>query len=200
MSLLTQLDLAAARLHEKLINTNLEKLDISDYVRRHLTLKLADPHGTFQLYTYLLSLALRGSKKPLNEVVFVDYGGGCGILSLLAKELGVGRVVYNDIYEVSCRDLGVLEKAIGIHAEDHVCGDIDELISYLGKQNASIDAVCSYDVIEHIYDIKGYLKKLSRLGGEHLRIVFGSGANSKNPIIKWRLSKIHEESEYQDWQ
>jgi hypothetical protein len=57
--------------------------------------------------------------------------------------------------------------------------------------------MCSFDVIEHIYDINSYLKKCDEipLSDFGLRLIFGSGANGKNPIINRRLRKKHIISE-----
>lgn len=50
-------------------------------------------------------LALKSRKiTDVSANVFVDYGAGTGIMSLLAREMGFGAVLYVDIYDVSCRD------------------------------------------------------------------------------------------------
>jgi len=192
------INLAAESLHKKLIQIDLKQLGISEYNQRYLSEKLANPIGSMQLYSYLLALSLIGNKFPLNRFVFVDYGGGSGCLSLLAKEMGIGRVIYNDIYDVSCNDVKILARATNIDVDDYVCGDIDELINYLKKQSLPINAISSYDVIEHIYDIKSYIKKLRFLSYSSFRVIFGSSANIKNPRIRWKLRKIHLEREYKD--
>ena len=37
-------------------------------------------------------------------MVLIDYAGGVGDLSLLAKELGIGTVIYNDISDELAKD------------------------------------------------------------------------------------------------
>ena len=93
-----------------------------------------------------------------------------------------------------------LSKAIDVHIEDFVCGDIGELISYLKTNSITINAAVSYDVIEHIYDIKDYLEKLRLLSNSSFRIVFGSGANIKNRSYRRKAMKGHLECEYKDRQ
>ena len=199
VSLVSQIDSAAIRLHEKLIRLDIKSLGISEYNQRYLGSKLANIIGCLQAYSYLLSLTLDGSDVPLNEVVFAEYGGGSGVMSLLAKELGVGRVIYNDIYDVSCNDAKILARATNINVDDHVCGDIDELISYVNKRSLYINALSSLGVIEHIYDIEGHLKKLRFLfNNQAFRVVFASGANIKNPHIRRLLRKGHLKNEYED--
>ncbi len=198
VQLLSQIDCAADRLIGKLIQIDLKKLGISEYNQRYLGSKLVHPVGTFQLYTYLLSLSLAGSKVPLSNFTFVDFGGGSGVLSLLAKELGIGKVIYNDIYDVSCEDIKRLSRRIDINIDGYVCGDIDELLVYVKEQSLSVNAISSYDVIEHIYNIESYLRKLRLISDNPFRVVFGSGANIKNPVIRRILRNIHLNAENRD--
>jgi hypothetical protein len=58
--------------------------------------------------------------------------------------------------------------------------------------------ICSFDVIEHIYDIPGFIRKCKLIPGKSLRLVFGSGANESNPVIKHKLQKGHLFFEFQD--
>lgn len=190
-ALVGRIDAAARCLHEKLARVDLKQVGVSEYNQRYLGGKLLNPVGNLQVYTYLLSLALE-KQGSLKDCVLVDYGGGSGVMSLLAKELGVGRVIYNDIYDVSCRDVALIAGACGIPVDDYVCGDIDDVIAYTDKEQVLVNAICSYDVIEHIYDIEGYLRKLVAFRrGQPFRIAFGSGANIRNPLIRRALERQH---------
>ncbi len=196
--LLGRIDAAAKILHQKLERVDLKALGISEYNQRYLGSKLLNLIGELQTYTFLLSLALDG-EKSLDNFVFVDYGGGSGVMSLLAKELGVGRVIYNDIYDVSCTDAALLAKAIGVLIDDYVCGDIEALIDFVDTRHYSVNAICSYDVIEHIYDIDAYLRRIPTFSkGQPFRIVFGSGANIRNPVIRRALERAHLRYERED--
>lgn len=196
--LLSRINSAADSLQKKLKRLDLKGLNISEYNQKYLGTKLTRITGHLQIHTYLLALALSDYQVPLEDFIIVDYGGGSGILSLLAKEVGVGRVIYNDIYDVSCNDIKILAKETNLQIDDIVCGGIDDLTAYLHKQFVSIQAICSNNVIEHIYDIEGYLKKLHLLSDNPFRIAFSSNANIKNLLIRKRLKKIHLEKEYQD--
>ncbi|MBA7485996.1 hypothetical protein ES707_21548 [subsurface metagenome] len=65
---------------------------------------------------------------------FLDYGSGSGMLYLLAKQLGIGTVVYNDIYDVSCHDAKIIAKSIGNEADYYVQGNIDDVIIFFRKK------------------------------------------------------------------
>jgi hypothetical protein len=178
---------------------DLENLGISEYNQRYLGGKLNNIIGELQVCSYLVAWALIDNAIPFKHFTFVDYGGGSGVLSLLAKELGIERVIYNDIYDVSCNDTQLVAQAIGININDYVCGDIDELIAYLNQQSLSINAIASYDVIEHIYDIEGYLKKLRFLSDQFFSVVFATGGgNIHNPIIRWQNRRLQLQCEYID--
>lgn len=196
--LLPEINSAAGRLKNKIDRLDLSSLGLSEYNQRYLGQKLSNPVECFQLYCHMLSLSLAGNTKPLDKFVFVDYGGGSGLLSLLAKELGIGRVIYNDIYDVSCKDAEILAAATGHRIDDNICGDIDDLIKYLELHNIIIDAISSYDVIEHIYDIEAYFRKLKKISDTHYRVVFGSAANMRNPRLRKGMEKNHLECEHKD--
>ena len=117
---------------------------------------------------------------------------------MLAKELGIGTVLYNDIYDVSCRDAKAIGEAIGCAADHYIEGDIDEVVGYVRRHSIACDAVGSYDVIEHVYDTEGFLKKLSLLSARPLAIVMASSVNSLNPRRARHFSKKQVDVEYHD--
>ncbi len=69
-----------------------------------------------------LAWSLAKSVTQIRKFVFLDYSGGLGMLSLLAKELGVGTVIYNDIYDVACRDSKLIAESVGNEANYYVQG------------------------------------------------------------------------------
>ena len=193
--LLTDINSAAGRLYKKLKKLDIEKLDISDYSKEYLIKHLINIHGTLRKYSYILCWSLTPSTVSLNKFKFLDYGGGTGMLSLLAKELKIGTVIYNDIYDVSCNDAKTLGRAIGNESDYYLQGDIDDAINFLKKDAIHINAIASYDVIEHIYDIEGFLRKLHFLSERSLNVFLSTGANSLNPIKKKALMKQQVEIE-----
>ena len=196
--LLMDINSAARRLFNKLKHLDIDSLDISDYNKRYLGNHLRNIHSTLQKYSYLLSWSVASANGPLSDFVFLDYGGGSGILSLLAKEFKMGTVIYNDIYDVSCKDSKTIGESIGNQADYYVHGDIDYVIRFLKTNSISCNAIASYDVIEHIYDIEGFLSKLHLLSDGALSVVMSSGANNLNPRIRKQLMKQHIQFEYND--
>jgi len=187
--LLVDINSAAGRLYNKLRDLDVAHLDISEYSKEYLTKHLINLHGTLRKYSYILSWSLTPSTVPLNKYEIIDYGGGTGILSLLAKELKIGTVIYNDIYDVSCNDAKTLGRAIGNESDYYLQGDIEDIINFLKQNTVQINAIASYDVIEHIYDIKGFFRKLHLLSDWSLNVFLSTGANSLNPFKRKALKK-----------
>jgi len=187
---------ACSRLEQKLAKLDLNSLGISEYNQQYLRNKIASLEHTLQLYGYLVLLSLSPERIDVDDCTVLDYGGGSGIFSFLAKEMGVGRVIYNDIYDVSCRDVKQLGRALSLELDDVVCGDVDDLISYVKEHSIIVNAIASYDVIEHIYDIKDFLRKMALLSRFPFRVVHASGANTKNPFYVRRTTRIQTQAEY----
>jgi len=189
---------AASRLFNKLKHLDVDRLIISDYNKKYLGNHLNYSRSSLQLYSYILSWSVASANVPLDKFVFLDYGGGTGVLSLLAREFKIGTVIYNDIYDVSCKDAKVIGESIGNRADYYVHGNIDDVISFLRINSISCNAIASYDVIEHIYDIEVFLKKLPALSSRQLSVVMSSGANVSNPRIRKSIVRRQLEVEYKD--
>lgn len=116
---------AADRLYYKLEAIEIESLGISDYNKKYFGYLLKNLRSNLQKYAYILVWSITKMDIPLNKFVFLDYGGGSGMLSLLAKECNIGTVIYNDIYHISARDAESIGKSIGNQADYYIPGDID---------------------------------------------------------------------------
>lgn len=195
-ALLKEINSAAERFAGKLQNIDIKDIGISDYNHRYWQNKLDNLTATLQLYTYLLALSLDYEHSPLSEITLVDYGGGTGFFSFLAKELGVGTVIYVDIYNISCNDAGKMAEVLGTKIDYNICGGINEATEFFKENSLSADGICSYDVIEHIYDMEEYLGKINFLSKRKVKLVFASSANIANPIIRRRLMNVHRDFEF----
>jgi 2-polyprenyl-3-methyl-5-hydroxy-6-metoxy-1,4-benzoquinol methylase len=175
-----EIDRAAARVEAKLRSLDPGDLPLSELYRRILGSKQASPVGPLQRFGFILMWSLRGVDKPLEDMTVIEVGGGLGTMALLAKELGIGTVVYNDIYDIACHDAEVVAERLGLAADHYLLGDLDELIDETERLGLEVDSVGSYDVIEHVYDIDAYLTGLAGLPGPSLSIAMASGANMYN--------------------
>lgn len=197
--LMEEINDAATGLHNKLLEINVAKLGISKYNQRYLGSYLANLRSTLQKYAFIIAWSVAGTAIPKEKRVFVDYGGGSGILSLLAKEFEFGTVIYNDIYDVSCRDAKIIGLNIGNQADHYILGDIDDVTVQLRNKGIKCNSIVSYDVIEHIYDMESFVRKLPQIADENDSvIVMASSANSCNPMINHNLKKVHYTAEFED--
>ncbi len=169
-------------------------LDISDYSGQYLKRYISNSSYFISFYSQVLEKCLKSVNKPVGESVFVDYGGGCGILSLAARLLDFKTVIYNDFNEKSLIDAQTISKQTGISVDHFICGDAGAFVDKVNELKIHPDVICSVDVIEHIYDLDSWLKFISKLDNFNLIIV--TGANSQNPLIKQKLKKKHIISEY----
>lgn len=189
---------AQDRLFDKLTRLDADGIDLSDYNRGYLKRYQAKLRSNLQKFGYILAWALSTNTKPLGDTVLLEYGGGLGILSLLAAEAGVGTVIYNDIYDVSCVDAETIAVLTKNHAQHYICGDLKDIKSFLREQSLSCDAVVCSDVIEHVYDIDEFLADLQRLSNGPLAVAMSTHANPLNPVLRRALAKKQIEVELED--
>tara|TARA_B110000003_G_scaffold263389_1_gene287017 strand:+ start:19417 stop:20514 length:1098 start_codon:yes stop_codon:yes gene_type:complete len=201
-TLINRVNDASAILYEKLKDYDVNKNnDISDYNKRYFSNLTGNEISIFhslQKYSYLLIWVLADVNIPLNKIVFMDYGGGHGVLALLAKAAGIGMVIHNDIYEVSCKDAQCIGNDLDLVANYYIPGDIDDVINFRNERDININVIANYDVIEHIYDIEDFLNKLKLLSDSCQSVFFASGANELNPRIKKKLRQQHIHFENND--
>jgi len=183
------------RLRKKILALDVRSIGLSAYNQRYLLEKIHSIDFVLHVYGEILEYVLRDQSSLLERFTLVDYGGGSGLLSLLAKEIGIKSVIYDDIYDVSCADIALLSHELGLALDHIICGDSDVMISYLASRSLSADAVASYDVLEHIYDVEGHFRRLRNLPGRRIRIVYASSANIENPWIVRGLKKKQIEAE-----
>ncbi|MFB0564868.1 MAG: hypothetical protein ACETWK_04235 [Candidatus Aminicenantaceae bacterium] len=152
-------------------------LNISKYNRRYFLEKLANLKSELVRDAYIVGSILCDSRTSLDDFVLIEYGGGIGLLSLLSKKLGIGNVLYNDIYDVSCEDAREIAQTLECEAEHYIQGGIDELVRFCHRHKIKADGIVSYDVIEHIYNIDDFLRKLHLISHEGTAMMHASGAN-----------------------
>jgi 2-polyprenyl-3-methyl-5-hydroxy-6-metoxy-1,4-benzoquinol methylase len=189
---------AATSLLHRLVKINPRHLPISEYNQRYLSDIQRDAVNMLGNYSLILQALLLGKEARLGSLSFLDYGGGSGLLSVLASEVGIGNVYYNDIYDVSCADSAVIASALGHTDIVRISGDQPDVRNWCEQKNVLFELIGSYDVIEHIYDIEGYLKSIHTICAHDAEIFLCSGANSYNPEVVAKLMTGHMKVELED--
>ena len=187
---------SAKRLYLKLNDLNFNNLAISEYNKVYLKKYIDNFPFYISLYSQLLKKAIKKLNKPVSESVFVDYGGGCGILSYLAKEVGFKTVVYNDNYQISLNDTQIISGALGISIDHYICGDVEDFVNEVSLLGISPDLICSFDVLEHIYNIEKWFKTIIEINNS-FSLLFMTSANSCNPFVVRRLERLQIQAEHE---
>lgn len=193
-----QLDQAQERIKNKLLALDIERIQISEYTREYLRSLLFDIDETLGRFNQVISRGLRAADKPINDLTILDFGGGAGLLSLLAIESGAQKVIYNDIFEGSCKDAKQIANACGLNLDLVICGDHKDLVKSLNSMNEKVDLLLSYDVIEHVYDVPEMFEVFQTLTKTPQSMIFGSGANIRNPFYVSHVKKIQEDVEFKN--
>ena len=164
-----------------------------------MTSKCRETQANLQRNTFLLAAALSHVRDPqkLRTMVLVDYGGGVGDISLLAKELGIGTVIYNDIYGELAKDAHCIASALNLVADHYVASDETGLVRYLTSQAIVPDIVVSNDAIEHIYSVDSFLDNIDQMSRGLFRVIVATGANPRNFIVRRRLQSLQKKMEYE---
>jgi 2-polyprenyl-3-methyl-5-hydroxy-6-metoxy-1,4-benzoquinol methylase len=185
---------ASERLRKKLLGLDTPSVGLSDYSRRYLEGTLVNDVSKPNLYAYLLFLGFRNAEEVVPSArAVMDYRGGNGLLSLLAREAGVGTVVYTDLEAASTSDARRLASALELEADHYVAGDLDDVLRFVRSANIDVKVMCSYDVIEHVHDIDAFLRSVPEISDGRLQIVFRSGANGANPRIRRNLLTLQRQ-------
>jgi 2-polyprenyl-3-methyl-5-hydroxy-6-metoxy-1,4-benzoquinol methylase len=189
ISINRELENAVSRLQK-----NLKGIE-SSIQDKYLQHKLENLESTLSRDTYVFKTALGRTSKPLQNIVLIDYGGGSGFHSLLARELGIGTVIYNDILHHYCTLAEEIATTLGRQADYYVEDDIDALIQFCDQHAIKADVITSSDVLEHIYDIDDFLSKLHSISHEGTVIMHSSGANIFWYPWEESVSRLHRKVE-----
>jgi len=171
-----------------------DKLPVSDYNKRYIRQLHPALKYYMEIYARCLWKGIASIGKPLSEIVFVDYGGGSGFLSMLAKEAGIGRIIYIDLNPLSVETVKVLTHHTGIGPDIILEGNSDALAGWCTDNDVSPDLLVATDLIEHVYDLPVFFADLCRMNGK-MEMIFTTASTPYNPIVKRRLRRLMKDCE-----
>ncbi|MBQ4161889.1 MAG: SAM-dependent methyltransferase [Parabacteroides sp.] len=179
---------------KQLENIDYNKLPISDYNKRYIrNLKSALPYYML-IYETCIQKGLQAIHVPLTEIIFVDYGGGSGFLSILAKQIGFGQVIYIDLNPNSVETIRILKEEIGIGPDIILHGDSDKLKTWCKEHNCKPQLLIATDLIEHVYQLESFFADLIAINSQ-IQMLFTTASTPFNPYVKRRLHRIMKEEE-----
>ena len=176
----------------KLQSVDTDQLPLSDYDRRYLTHLLQHARYYSRIYAFLLNRVVALSGRPPAQMVLMDYGAGNGLMGIMAKASGIGRVYLVDNNPVFLDAARSLAGAMGISVDGYVCGDITADPGAF--HSLHLDAVVGFDVIEHVYSLPEFFRQLASLNNE-VTVVMGTGANTHHPIKAARFRNLQRRDE-----
>lgn len=118
--------------------------------------------------------------------VLLDVGSGIGLNSVLALFCGVGEVHSVEMTHDRLRSAALILHFLGIEDRVHLHGQ--DVLS-LDFAPGTIDAVFSFELLEHIRDIGTLYGKLARWVKEGSRVFGRTGANGRNLIYRRTFRK-----------
>jgi Ribosomal protein L11 methylase len=174
---------------------NYEQLPASDCNEQYLSRERPAYIFFLMIYSYCIKKGIQKSRVPLSDITMIDFGGGSGFLSLFAKKLGVGNVIYVDIDPLSVETVTLLKDKTGIGPDTIIHGDADCLATWCLEKNVSPDLLIATDVIEHVYNLDILFGELIRINS-HMRMLFTTASTPYNPYVKRRLHRMMDADEY----
>ena len=164
-------------------------LPISEYSRQYIQRMLPHLDYYLDIYHRCLDKMLRQIDKKPADIVMVDYGGGHGFLSLTAKQMGIGKVIYIDINPQAAETVQALANEVGITPDSILQGDASTLRQWCSDNRITPDALLGMDVIEHIYRLEVFFADIYA-ANPTIFMLFTTGSTPYNPFVKRRLHRI----------
>jgi len=178
----------ALSLAKRLQTIDFDGLPISDYNKEYIR-RLKPALGYYmKIYTKCLLTCLK-ENKDISSISLIDYGGGSGFLSMLAKEIGIKQVIYIDLNPLSVQTIEILKQETGLGPDIILHGNSDTLLAWCEENKVKPDFLIATDLIEHIYDLSSFFKDLTRIN-DNLQMVFTTASTPFNPYVKRRLHKL----------
>lgn len=181
-------------LSDRLQEIDYNQLPISNYNKQYISNLKPAMQYYMKIYGACLSKGFSMVNRSPEKITLVDYGGGSGFLSILAKSAGVGRVIYLDLNPKSVETIQLLKKEIGTGPDIILHGDSDALADWCKNNDIQPDLLIATDLIEHVYDLNTFFKDLSGLNQE-LQMIFTTASTPFNPYVKRRLHRLMDSSE-----
>jgi 2-polyprenyl-3-methyl-5-hydroxy-6-metoxy-1,4-benzoquinol methylase len=151
---------------------------------------LSRPRFSLRTSARLLHQALSSVNKPLEQVILMDYGAGLGTMYIIAKMIGVGKVIYNDLLPEFATPAIAVDKALGYVMHEYIIGDTKATCEQLKEKNIEVDIILSRNVLEHIYDLKEFFATIHHY--QPKAVLFNSTtANWNNPAAHLQHRWIH---------
>lgn len=156
----------ANHLYQKLAVLDIRDTEIDEFGKYYFSNHHAGRRLFFSVQSSadIIYRSCRMTGKDITGLTFIDYGAGLGTLFLLAGLSGFKQVFFNDYFPQWAGYAKIICHKLDIKVDDFISGDIDAVIGYGRTNNITFDIVASRNVVEHIYDLGSFYKKLYQSG------------------------------------
>ena len=189
------LDEGAARLFALVSTLDVNSSSLSPYSKRYFADYQKRLFYSLECGVYILATAAASADKPLNKITLLDHGAGLGMICLLARASGFGKVVYSDVYDVSCMDAEWIGSALNLKADAYLCGQTDEVYRQARTADLSPDVVTSRNVVEHVYDLDDFFVQTAQNPAREMSLVVATTANPANFLVDQYTKRIQRRAE-----
>lgn len=189
---ISNIETSAKQLLQLLETKNTTVIPVSGYPKAYLEHLLQHKEHYIAIYKEVFRKIIEKTKLPPQEIVFVDYGTGNGLMAILAVFAGFHKVAAVDVDADFVNAAKQLAGFLNIEGIQFLHGAEETLkeIETKGKQVV----VAGTDVIEHIYNLDTFFSVLSQIPGI-AATVFTTASNPKNPRIVKRLTQLQIKEE-----
>jgi SAM-dependent methyltransferase len=192
------------------------------YFHKHLDREMKSIFSYLTVYATIILRVLPENPADLQDFHLLDYGGGMGFLSTLARRFGVGAVTYMDVSRGATATARKIGRLLGLSDIHYICppeeladpsnappamrsvaaspseewpttSELEE--SLFVQVTRPVSAVVSNDVLEHIYDLDRHFAHLKACCISGSRLYLQTAANPYCFPIRRRLEKIQKRRE-----
>ncbi len=180
---------AAKTLVSQLKAIDYERLPISKYNKCYIARLKPVLSYYMKIYADCLLKGLESVGSAPKDITFIDYGGGSGFLSMLAKQAGIGRVIYIDLNPDSVDTIRVLKALAGTGPDIILHGDSDTLADWCSANKVKPQLLIATDLIEHVYDLSAFFDNLAAIDNK-MQMLFTTASTPFNPYVKRKLHRL----------
>ncbi len=180
------IDFCSKAFSEKLAGLDVDSLQISGYPKIYLKYLIKHREYYIEIYKDIFKKIFKNTYLKAEEIVFIDYGTGNGLLAMFASLLNFNRIVAIDVDEDFIATAKQTADAIGFKQIIFINGSEDVLCQI--DSNGINMVLAGTDVIEHIYNLDVFLTYLNK-ANKILLALFTTASNPLNPRIVRRLKK-----------
>ncbi|MDH6306221.1 putative nicotinamide N-methyase [Parabacteroides sp. PF5-5] len=185
---------ASKSLLARLQKVDYDRLPISDYNKQYIRKIYPALAYYMEIYADCLYRGISSSNLSPENITLVDYGGGSGFLSMLAKEIGIGQVIYVDLNPLSVETIKVLKHEVGTGPDIILPGSSDALADWCQARQIQPQLLIATDLIEHVYNLSAFFTDLCRINNE-MELIFTTGSTPYNPFVKRKLHRFMKDCE-----